>query len=135
IGAGLFGRTLINMYSLDAGFDRHGVLMFSVNVARAGYKGPRVRDVEGRIIQEPQSLPGVTSASVSWLPPISGGGWDGNLFVEGYTHAPGEDDISYLSAVVPHYFRTLGTPVLMGREFDERDTAASPKVAVVNEEF
>jgi putative ABC transport system permease protein len=135
IGAGLFGRTLINMYSLDAGFDRHGVLMFSLNTARAGYKGQRLRDLEGRILQEIQSLPGVTSASLSWMPPISGGGWDGNLLVEGYTHAPGEDDISYLNAVGPHYFRTLGTPVLMGREFDERDTVASPKVAVVNETF
>ena len=128
IGAGLFGRTLMNMYSLDAGFDRHGVLMFSVNTGRAGYKGQRLREVEGRIIQEIQSLPGVTSASLSWMPPISGGGWDGNVFVEGYTYAPGEDDISHLNAVGPHYFRTLGTPVLVGREFGERDTTTSPRL-------
>jgi len=64
---------------------------------------------------------------------ISGGGWDGNLFVEGYTHAPGEDDNSHLNrwpAILPD----ARTPVLQGREFDQRDKRL-PQVAVVNETF
>jgi predicted permease len=135
IAAGLFGRTLINMYSLDAGFDRHGVLMFSISTARAGYRGQRLIDVQQRILQELQSLPGIASASMSILPPISGGGWGGNLFVEGYTHTPGEDDNVHMNSVGPQFFRTLGTPVLQGREFDQRDNASASKVAVVNETF
>lgn len=135
IGAGLFGRTLVNMYQLDAGFDRQGVLMFSVNAKKAGYKGSRLRDLRERIIDELKVLPGVQSASLALLAPISGAGWDGDLFVEGYNHAPNEDAVSHLNAVGPHFFRTLGTPVLAGREFEERDTPGTAKVAVVNETF
>jgi predicted permease len=135
IGAGLFGRSLLNMYSLDAGFDRRGVLLFSVNTAKAGYKGRRVRDLQERILTELKTLPGVSSASLALLPPLSGGGWDGTVYVEGYTYAPEEDNVVHLNAVGPHFFRTLNTPVVLGREFDERDTPASPNVAVVNQTF
>jgi predicted permease len=135
IGAGLFGRSLRNMYTLDAGFDRHGIVAFNVNAGKAGYKGARLRELQERIIAGGRALPGVTSASLALFLPIAGGSWDGDIFVEGYTHAPDEDDVSHLNAVGPAYFKTLGTPVLLGREFSERDTADSPKVAVVNEAF
>ncbi len=135
IGAGLFGRSLLNMYSVDAGFERRGVLLFSVSTAKAGYQGSRLRDIQARILAELETLPGVTSASLTLLPPLSGGGWDSNVYVEGYTHAPDEDDMVHLNAAGPRFFRTLGTPVLLGREFGERDTAAAPKVAVVNQTF
>jgi predicted permease len=135
IGAGLFGRTLANMYSLDSGFDRHGVLLFSLDTSRSGYKALRLRDAQQRLLQELRALPGVTGASLSVLPPISGGGWDGTLFVEGYTHGPGEDSTAHLNAVAPDYFRTLGTPILLGRDIEMRDGPSSPKVAVVNETF
>jgi predicted permease len=135
IGAGLFGRSLLNMYSLDAGFDRRGVVVFNVNAGKAGYKGPRLRDLQERIIAELRALPGVTSSSLALLLPISGGGWDGDVFVEDYTHAPDEDETSHLNAVGPEFFKTLGTPVLLGREFSERDAPEAPKVAVVNETF
>ena len=135
IAAGLFGRTLLNMYSLDAGFNRHDVLIFSTNLGKLGYRGERLLETKKRIVEELQTLPGVSSASLAMLLPLSGGGWDGGLAVEGYTYAPDEDDKSHLNEVGPHYFRTLGSPVLLGREFDERDSTGSPKVAVVNETF
>ena len=135
IGAGLLGRTSQNLYSLDAGFDRKGVLLFSINAGKAGYSGTRLLDLRARVVQELKTLPGVTSASLMLLPPISGGGWDGNLVVEGYTHGPNEDDRSHLNEAGPDLFKTLGTRLLAGREFDQRDTVAAPKVAVVNETF
>jgi predicted permease len=136
IGAGLFGRTLRNLYSVDAGFDRQGVVLFSINAGKAGYQGPRLRELQAQVVQELKTLPGVTSASLVLLPPISGaGGWDGSLFVEGYAHAPNEDDRAHLNEAGPGLFKTLGTRLLAGREFDERDVAGAPKVAVVNETF
>ncbi len=135
IGAGLFGRTLFNMYSLDAGFDRHNVLLFSANFKKAGYKDDRLRVAQERVIAELKSLPGVTAASMALMPPVSGGGWDGDVDVEGYTYGRGEDKTSHLNAAGPGYFKLMGTPVLMGREFDERDGQGVPRVAVVNEEF
>jgi len=135
VAAGLFGRTLWNLYSMDAGFQRQGLTSFSVNMRKAGYAGERVRTVESRIVEELSGIPGVESASLVLLLPVSGGGWDGHLVVGGYTHAPGEDNKAHLNLAGPHYFRTMRTPVIAGREFDERDGPGSPRVAVVNETF
>jgi predicted permease len=135
IAAGLFGRTLLNMYLLEPGFDAHNVLLFRVSTDKEGIRGDKLHRAEDRLLSELKTLPGVTSASYTLMPPISGGGFDVPLFVQGYIHAPDEDDKSQLNAVGPNYFKTMGTPVLMGRDFDERDTPASPKVAIVDERF
>jgi putative ABC transport system permease protein len=135
IGAGLFGRTLLNMYLLDPGFDSRNVLLFSVSTDKAGIFADKLHDVEARLLSELKTLPGVMSASFTLLPPISGGGFDVKLFVQGHIQVPDEDDKSYLNAVGPNYFKTMGTPVLIGRDFDDRDTSASPRVAIVNERF
>jgi predicted permease len=69
------------------------------------------------------------------MSPIGPSGWDGSIRVEGYTHGPGESDLALLNAVEADYFKTLRTPLVLGREFDVRDTALSPKVTVINEAF
>src|SRR5882762_1020209 len=51
IGAGLFTRTLVNLYSLDSGFERRGVLMFGVDMKKAGYKGDQIKKVQARILE------------------------------------------------------------------------------------
>jgi predicted permease len=55
--------------------------------------------------------------------------------VEGYIFGPNENDVALLNAIEPDYFKTMRTPVVVGREFDQRDTNSSRKVAVVNETF
>jgi predicted permease len=135
IVAGLFGRTLINMYSLDPGFDRHGVVLFSINAERLGYTPERVREIETRVPVELEALPGIQAASVSEFEPISGGGWDGSFAVEGRTPAGGDDEVAHINSVGFDFFKTFRTPVLLGREFNQRATAASPRVAVVNQAF
>jgi predicted permease len=135
IGAGLFGRTLHNMYSQDPGFNRRGILTFWLDATKAGYKGDKINALYQRVFAELRSLPGVISASSAFIPPISRLAWDGSMTVEGYTHGEQESDESHLNTVAPDYFRALGTRLLLGREFDERDTAASKKVAIINESF
>ncbi len=131
IGAGLFGRTLLRLYSLETGFDRSNVLLFSVNSDHASLRGSELR---ARILQDLRSIPGIASASYG-MSPIGPSGWDGSITVEGYTFGPNEDDRVLLNAVEPDYFKTLRTPVVLGREFGPRDTGSGPKVAVVNEAF
>jgi predicted permease len=135
IVAGLFGRTLIKMYSLDSGFDRHGVVLFSTNAGRLGYSRERIQEIQSRLPQELSSVPGVVSASISMFPPISGGGWDGTFLVEGHTAGGDKDGVSHINSVGVDFFKTFGTPVLWGREFSVRDTSTSPRVAIVNEAF
>ena len=111
------------------------MLTFGVNAGRAGYSGAKLIDLQQRLLTEIRATPGVAGASVTMMLPISGGGWDGSVFVEGYTHASDENDQSHFHLVGPAYFKTLGTPVLQGRQFTARDRTGSTKVVVVNEAF
>jgi predicted permease len=131
IGAGLFGRTLLRLYSLETGFHREDVILISVKTDRASLQGQALR---GRILEGLRSMPGVASASFE-MSLLSYKGWEASPIVEGYTNGPDEDDQVHVSFVADDYFRTLRTPVISGREFSERDSATSPKVIVVNEAF
>lgn len=131
IGAGLFGRTLVRLYEIETGFDSSNVLLFTVNTEHAALRGELLRE---RFLQDLRSIPGVVAASYG-MSAIGPSGWDGSVRVEGYTFGPNESDIVLLNAMEPDYFKTMRTPVIVGREFDQRDTNSSPKVAVVNETF
>jgi predicted permease len=135
IGAGLFGRTLLNMYSINAGFERRGVTLFSTNAKRLGYTREQFQRMQLRVPEELEAMPGVESATVVMFTPISGGGWDGGILVEGRGSAKGEDDVAHINSVGVDFFKTFRTPVIAGREFNRRDTDESPRVAVVNEAF
>jgi len=131
IVAGLFGRTLLRLYSIEAGFQREDVLLISVKTDRAGLQGHALRD---HILESWRSTPGVLSASFE-MSPLSYKGWEISANVEGHTYGPNEDDLVHVSYIAEDYFRTLRTPVIVGREFNGRDTATSPKAVVVNEAF
>ncbi|MBI4906399.1 MAG: ABC transporter permease [Acidobacteria bacterium] len=131
IGAGLFGSTLLRLYSLETGFHRDDVTLISVKTDRAGLQGHALR---GSILESLRSMPGVATASFE-MSPLSYKGWEMGARVEGYTYGPNEDMHVHVNFIAEDYFRTLSIPVIQGREFNERDTAASPKVVVVNEAF
>jgi predicted permease len=131
IGAGLFGRTLLRLYSLETGFHREDVVLISVKTDRAGLQGHALR---GRILESLRSMPAVASASFE-MSPLSYKGWEIGARVEGYTYGPNEDIHVHVNYIAEDYFRTLRTPVILGREFNDRDTATSPKAVVVNEAF
>ena len=131
IGASLFGRTLLRLYSLETGFHREDVILISVKTDRASLQGHALR---GSILESLRSMAGVASASFE-MSPLSYKGWEASAIVEGYTNGPNETDQVHVSFVAEDYFRTLRTPVISGREFSERDSATSPKVIVVNEAF
>ena len=131
IGAGLFGRTLLRLYSIETGFHREDVTLISVKTDRAGLQGHTLR---GRILESLRSMPGVASVSFE-MSPLSYKGWEMGAQVEGYTYGPNEDIHVHVNFIAEDYFGTLRTPVIQGREFNHRDTATSPKSVVVNEAF
>jgi predicted permease len=135
IGAGLFGRTLLNMYSLDPGFERHGVVLFSTNAAQLRYTRPQFQRMQLRVPAELETLPGVVSASMAMFAPISGGGWDGTFDIEGHPSSTGQEDVLHVNSVGVDFFKTLRTPVVLGREFNPRDTDDSQRVVIVNQAF
>ncbi len=154
VGAGLFIRTLGNLRALDPGFAPEQVVVAEVDPTRFGYKGQRTRDFYEALAARAARLPGVRSASLTRIAPLSNSMWNGSVAVEGYTWKPEEKKYVYFDAVGPGYFATIGTPVILGREFDERDNpittlempdrfvpgqerpeAPGPRTAIVNEAF
>lgn len=131
IGAGLFGRTLLRLYAIETGFHREDVTLISVKTDRASVQGSTLR---GQILESLRSMPGVASASFE-NEALSYKGSQYGTQVEGYTYGPNEDTHVQVNYIAEDYFGTLRTPVILGREFNDRDTATKAKVVVVNEAF
>ncbi len=141
-GAGLFARTLINLKNAPTGFGNIGSLVtFQVDPARLGFSVPRIRSFYEDLLRDIRATPGVKSVGYSVVPVLQGHYWAWSVGVEGHTAKDGENMQVYANVVSPGYFRTTGTPVLEGRDFDERDrfTDANvnemPSVAIVNRAF
>ncbi len=133
--AGLFGRSLINLMRHDPGFRADNLLSFSLDTGDAGYTVERGVALYDEVLKRLAAQPGVQSASIADIVPMSNSDSGTNVTVEGYTAADGEDTDSDFNSVGAGYFRTLGTRVLAGREFDEHDVVGSEKVAIVNQAF
>jgi putative ABC transport system permease protein len=131
IGAGLFVGTLNNLRTLDRGFRHEGVLLATVDAARAGYSGARLDTLNREVIAFAERVPGVRIASVASTTPLRGGGISRSIALNGQRV---ESEI-YFNHVAARYFEALDTPVLLGREFTAYDDGDAPAVAVVNEAF
>ena len=132
MGALLFARSLRNLVTLDAGFQQTGILITSVDFKRLHLPEDRFADYKREIVKHISSIPGVESAAAAMLIPFGGDTWNDNVITEGSDEDKGSAWMNYLG---PGYFHTIGTPLLAGRDFDDRDTATSVKVAIVNQAF
>jgi predicted permease len=132
-GAGLFVCTLMNLEHETLGFDPHGVLLFGVNPKQDGYEGPRLISFYERLLQRIRALPGVRTASLSAYTLISGWCNTSSIAVEGSQSKPGQGATVWWNLVGPDFLNTMRIHLLLGRGINERDTLASPRVAVVNE--
>ncbi len=128
--AGLFVRTLSNLESVPLGFNRDSILLFNLDALKAGHRDPEISTFYAGLRKRFSEIPGVRQASLSNSPLIGAGfGLDLSL--------PGEkpDDDTRLMPVGPGFFHTMQIPLLLGRDFEERDGPASSQVAVINERF
>ena len=85
--------------------------------------------------KELASLPGVTGVTASLVPILAGNNWGNGVPVEGFKTGPDIDNGSRYNEIGPGYFRTMGVPLIAGREFTATDTLGKAKVAIVNEAF
>jgi predicted permease len=145
VGSALFVRNLTLLLTKDAGFDRNGLLVLNVDVlspvSAHSAAGDRAQDLSiwyGELLRRLRGTPGVRSASLSRKPPISNelGYWFDRFSVEGQpadgprpTTAAGR---TFLNAVSPGYFATVGTAFIAGRDFSASDAEDRPPVAVIN---
>jgi predicted permease len=135
ISAGLFTKSLSNITRVDLGLKTEKLIVFGVAPALNGYTPQRAREIFERIEDRVAALPGVTGVTASTIRLVAGDNHRSNFTVQGFAAGPEIDTHSMYTYVGPDYLRTLGIPLLSGRELVRTDSLGTPKVAVVNEAF
>ncbi len=132
IGAGLALKSLWSLRNVELGFDPSNVLTFRI-AAPAQFTGQRMADFYHQVAERLQAMPGVQSAAVARDLPMSGTDPSMPIVVEDKNPVPVQGEtVTRYRAVGGHYFHTLKIPLLQGRDFDERDAANAPAVAIVS---
>jgi predicted permease len=135
IGAGLFVRSLANLQGTQPGFQVERLSAFTVDPSLLAYDEGRRMTFFRQLHHNVQAVRGVESAALTVIRVLANEEWDSVITVEGYARRPGEVVSPFCNAVSKGYFKTLGMPMLAGRDFDERDAATGWKVAIVNRSF
>jgi len=131
--AGLLVRSFVRLQSVPPGFNPERVLTFRVALPALKYDtDQKLVTFYEQFIERLRGIPGVTAAGGSTVLGLEGSGWTGDLFVERRPDVHGRE--LRHKTIVPGYFRTMGLPIVRGRDFTAADTGAMPAV-VVNEAF
>jgi predicted permease len=136
-GAGLFVRTLHNLRSIDLGFNPEKIALLHLDAggtARGNAPGPFYEE----LLRHVRALPGTRAASLSNLSVLSGEMQSIVLRVPGFSQASGLAPTTYFMNISDGYFRTLGIPLLQGRDFTDIDRGAgdgAQGLVIVNETF
>ncbi len=132
VAAGLFVRTLNKLHSIQLGYARENILLFSLNASAVGHRAPEIVNFYENLRKRFESIPGVSSASLSQSSIISagmaGGSYRGTIKIDTAT-------VQGAGVMVagPRFLTTMQIPILAGREIDEHDQAGSTPVAIVSE--
>lgn len=135
VAASLFVRTFHTLATLDLGFDRDNILIVRVEGEQSQVPAAQRAALNERVREAAEAVPGVARAVSLRTVPVSPDHWVANVEIPGRTPPAGGSRTAFLNSVSPGWFEMFGTPMLVGREFDDRDRPGSPLVAVVNEAF
>ncbi len=135
VAAGLFTRSLFNISRVDLGLDIDNLVTFGVSPELNGYTPGRSLVLFQRLEDELSRVPGVVSVTSSLVPALAGSNWGSSVQVQGFNSGPDVDNDARFNEVGAGYFKTMGVPLLSGREFTRADNLKAPKVAIVNQEF
>ena len=134
-GAGLLLETVRNLNTVDAGFDRSRLVVFSITVpSNASGLFDRVRKYQS-VLGRLRELPGVFSATGMTGLPLENPLSSYQTEIANYTPPSGSSSpaVNYYQRVMSGYFETIDVPILQGRGFQSIDTASREMAAVVNE--
>jgi putative ABC transport system permease protein len=137
VGAGLMIKSFVRLQQMNLGFSPDNLLTANLTLSRAKYAEDRQQQAFFKdALQRLQSLPGVQGVAATTALPLTLSISGSDFRIEGRPEPePGQEMIINTSGVSPDYFRTLGVPVLKGREFTDRDTSDAPMVAVINNDL
>lgn len=135
IGGGLLVRSFLQLRAVDPGFNPHNLLTMTIPLSGSQHAtGPKRAAFFDQLIPRINSLPGVESVSAINHLPIVGDLWTLGFSIEGQPPSlPGQGPRAVYRIIRPDYFRTMGVPLLRGRDFNARDNDTVPGVVIVNE--
>jgi len=128
----LFVRTLSNLRTLDPGFARDHLLVMQLNYSRLRVPNERRAELRRELLERVRAVPGLTLAAGVRFAPVGHYAWNENITIEGTSVRRQSANFNQVS---PGYFRTMGTSLLAGREFDDHDRDGAEPVAIVTETF
>ncbi len=137
MGAGLLLTSFRNVQAINPGFVPDHVLTGTVALPSVRYKGgTELRAFMSQALERIRALPGVVAAGATNTIPMGDNFSDSVIMAEGYQMKPGESLISPQQVVATAgYFQAMHIPLMEGRLFDERDTATSPRVLIIDEQL
>ncbi|HEY3137520.1 MAG TPA: ABC transporter permease [Blastocatellia bacterium] len=136
IGAGLMIKSFVRLQKVDLGFNPDRLLIMNIQLSRSKYQGGSSAAFFRQLIERVEALPGVESAGAITSVFIEGLPDSSSFTIEGRPPVPAaEQDEAPIDFVTPGYFRTMGIPLLKGRELTEQDGPNSPRVLVINDTF
>jgi len=133
--AGLFTKSLYNVSRVELGLATDRLVTFAVAPSLNGYSREQTLGFYERVEAALAALPGARSVSASTVSLIAGNNWNNSMRVQGFEAGPDTNTTASFSLVGPDFLRTLGIPLIQGREFTAADGATAPKVAIVNQAF
>jgi predicted permease len=133
--AGLFIVSLLNLSRAELGIKTEGLMTFRLSPYLNGYTMDQSRALFEQVEDGIRALPGVTSVGESTIVLLGNDGWEQNVSVDGFDPGPDDDVQTHSALIGPEYFKTIGVPLLAGRDFTRGDAPPATKVAIVNEAF
>ena len=137
VGSALLWVSIRNLIAADAGFTTDRVVSGLIALPAPRYSSDdAARAFVSRSLEAIRQLPGVASAGATTMVPLGPNSSNGPLVAEGYSPQPGEPPVAATrSLVTPGYFETVGTPLVRGRYFDERDARSSSRTIIIDEQL
>lgn len=134
IGAGLLVRSFARLLRVDPGFDPQNVLTMNVSIPTVKYADAQKQIAFfDELVRRTSALPGVQSVAISAALPLQPKRIT-PMLPEGQPEVPlAQRPFMIVEAISPEWFRTMRVPMQAGREFNDADNAAAPKVVIVNQ--
>jgi predicted permease len=129
VAALLFVRSFRNLMTFDPGMRESGITTGFLGFWQSNLPPQRWAEFQRELLDEVRATPGVVDAATTTNAPLTGGSWEHGVRVG---QVEGNSKFTWVS---PAYFNTMGIPVVRGRGFNQNDTAASTRVALVNQTF
>jgi putative ABC transport system permease protein len=134
--AALLSQSLRNLEHQNFGFETQGRYLASINPSLGNYKAEQMEPLYRQINDRLRQIPGVRVVTEALYAPMTGDSWNNGVRIEGRPEPPPKEDTgSGFARVMPDFFETIGSKIVLGRPITEEDTASTRNVAVINESF